>query len=245
MIFENDYSGFVPQNLSQDFYFYSSSEEKSTVLPLCSVSEQKGTDNFTDTGYQYKLEDFMAGQVPSEKKETQVMGMAIFDKDKMHAEMGDIETEIYNILTGEYSSSYVSYSYSQTPGDTITVLQQQSRKPKVLVDTSSDIPKIMIKVFLEADFYSSTPEVAVEDHLDEFANEVSEEIKKEIQQFLSKTQELGTDIVGFGSYAKRDFADVKAFSDYKWKEKYTNAEIEVLVDFVVKRTGLVVRSENR
>lgn len=245
MIFENDYSGFIPQNFSQDFYFYSSSEEKSTVLPLCSVSKKKGTDNFSDTGYQYKVENYEAGQIPVDKKETEVMGMAIFDKDKMFGEMGDIETEIYNILTGQYKSSYASYFYSQTPGDPITVMQHQNRKPKIRVDTSGEIPKISLNVYLEADFYSSSPEVAVEDHLEEFSNEVSVEIQRQIEKFLVKTQELGTDIVGFGSYAKRNFPDVKSFSEYKWKEKYVNAQIDINVNFEVRRTGLVVRSEEK
>lgn len=243
MIFENDYSGFIPQNLSQDFYFYAGSEEKSSVLPMCAVSKQKGTDIFNDTGYQYRLEDYSAGDVPTENSETEVMGMAIFEHDKMIGEMGDIETEIFNILTGEYKSSYVSYHYSKTPDDPITVLQQQNKRSKIKVDTSSDIPKISIKVFLEADFNSSTPEVAVEDYIDEFANEVIQEIKTEINNFLNKTIEIGTDIVGFGSYAKRNFIDEAAFSEYKWKEKYINSQFDVDVEFVVRRTGLVVRSE--
>lgn len=243
MIFENDYSGFIPQNLSQDFYFYAGSEEKSSVLPMCAVSKQKGTDIFNDTGYQYRLEDYSAGDVPTENSETEVMGMAIFEHDKMIGEMGDIETEIFNILTGEYKSSYVSYHYSKTPDDPITVLQQQNKKPKIKVDTSSDIPKISVKVFLEADFNSSTPEVAVEDYIDEFANEVIQEIKTEINDFLNKTIQIGTDIVGFGSYAKRNFIDAAAFSKYKWKEKYINSQFDVDVEFIVRRTGLVVRSE--
>lgn len=244
MLFENDYSGFIPHNLSQEFYFFAGSEEKSTVLPLCSVSKEKGTHNFSDTGYQYMLEDFEAGELSS-TQQTQVMGMAVFDKDKMIGEMGDIETEIYNILTAQYKSSYVSYYYSLTPGDPVIVLQQQNKKPKISVDTSSDIPKIQIRVFLEADFYSSTPEVSVEDNLNEFTAEASSEIKSEIEQFLEKTKQMGTDIVGFGSYAKRNFATVGAFSEYKWKEKYPSSQIDVNVDFAVRRTGLVVRSEKK
>lgn len=245
MIFENDFSGFIPQTLGQDFYFYAGSEEKSTVLPICSVSQEKGTHKFDNTGYQYRLEDYIAGDVPVEKKETEVMGMAIFELDKMVGEMGDIETEIYNILTGRYKSSYVSYLFSRTPDDPITVLQQQDKKPSIKVDTSGDIPKIHIKVFLEADFYSSSPDVAVEDHLDEFADEATEEIKSEINSFLSKTIETGTDIVGFGSFAKRNFLDTNTFDNYNWKEKYKNAEFDVDVDFMVRRTGLVVRSEDK
>ncbi len=245
MIFENESSGFIPQNLGQDFYFYAGSSEKSTVLPLCSVSKKKGTDNFDDSGYQYRLEDYLAGDVPVEKKETEVMGMAIFEMDKMVGEMGDIETEIYNILTGRYKNSYVTYRFSRTPDDPITVLQQQNQKPRISIDTSGDVPKIHIKISLEADFYSSSPDISVEDHMDEFAKEATEEIEAEINSFLNKTIEMGTDIVGFGSFAKQNFWNTSDFDKYKWKEKYKNAQIDVDVDFMVRRTGLVVRSEDK
>lgn len=245
MLFENDYSGFIPHNLSQDFYFFADSDEKSTVLPLCAVSKKKGTHNPENMGYQYLLEDFTAGEIPSDQKETQVMGMAIFDNDKMIQEMGDTETEIYNILSGQFKSGYASFYYSRTPGDPVTVLQQQNKKPSIFIDTSSQIPKIKIIVYIEADFYSSTPRTSVEDHLDEFTKEASEELKRKIEDFLTKTQQIGTDIVGFGSYAKRNFKTISDFSDYKWKEKYPFSQIEVSVDFAVRRTGLVVRSDRK
>ena len=157
--------------------------------------------------------------------------------------MGDIETEIYNLLTGQYRSSYVTYYFSPAPDDPITVLQSQNKKPKIKVDTSGDVPKISLNVYIEADFTSSTPEMAVEERLDEFCNEASEDLKREIENFLLKTREMNADIVGFGSFAKRNFLDEKSFADYRWKEKYSSSEIKVYVDFEVRRTGLVVRSE--
>lgn len=243
MLFENEFSGFIPQNRSQDFYFFANSREKNPVLPLSSISEKTGTYNFNESGYQYRLEDFSAGEIPSEKTEVQIMGMAIFDKDKYIGEMGDIETEIYNLLTGRYKSSYVTYFFSQSPKDPITVLQQQNKRPKIKVDTSGDVPEISLNVYVEADFTSSTPEMSVEEHLDEFAREASEDLKREIEEFLTKTKAMKADIIGFGSYAKRNFLDQSGFDKYNWKEKYPAAKIDVNVDFQVRRTGLVVRSE--
>lgn len=245
MLFENDYSGFIPHNLSQDFYFFAGSNEKSTVLPLCAVSKKKGTYNSESMNYQYLLEDFTAGEIPAEKQEAQVMGMAIFKKDKMVGTFGDIETEIYNLLAGQYKSGYAAYRYSPTPEDPVTVLQQQNKKPEIFVDTSSDIPKIYLKLFIEADFYSSTPRISVEDHLDDFTKEASAEIKERVTAFLETTKQMGTDIVGFGSFAKRNFLDVDSFGKYKWEEKYPASQISVDIDFSVRRTGLVVRSDKK
>lgn len=242
MIFENDNSGFIPQNMSQDFYFYNSSNEKNSVMPICAVSGKNFVPEYSETGYQDKLQNYKAGGIPSEKNEAQVMGAAIFEGDKEVAELGDVETEIYNILSGEYKQSYVSYYYSKSPDIPITVIQRQKRKPKIKVDDSKDIPKIFVEIFIEADFAASTPQIAVEDNLEEFIEEVSNESEMEIRKFLAKTCEIGCDVVGFGSYAKRNFKTIKDFEDYNWKSKYKNAQFDVEVNFALRRTGLIVRS---
>ena len=171
--------------------------------------------------------------------------MGVFYGDKLVGEMGNIETEMYNILTGQYTNSYAVYRYSKSPGNPITVIQKQKHRPKISVDTSGDVPKIRAEIFIEGDFASSTPQMSVEDNLKDFSQEATLELKAQIEDFLSQTQSIGTDIVGFGSYAKRNFKDIGAFSDYKWQEKYKNAQIDVTVNFSVLRTGLVVRSDKK
>ncbi len=245
MIFENDYSGFIPQDMCSDFYFYYNSPEKNAVMPVCSVSGEKGTLNYSSTGYQQDMPDFKAGEIPSEKAETQVMGMAVFNGDTEIYEFGDIQTEIYNMLVGEYKKSYVAYYYSKLPDNAVTVRQEQKKRPKIKVDTSSDIPRISVALSLEAEFSSSVPQEAIEDNLDDFAAEAAQEIKAEAEQFLQKTCQEGTDIIGYGSYAKQNFRDTKSFASYKWKEKYKNAQFDISVDFAVRRTGLIVRSERK
>lgn len=243
MIFENDNSGFIPQNMSQDFYFYYNSGEKSTVMPICAVSGKEDAAEYTDTGYQDTLENYKAGEIPSEKKEAQVMGAAVFDGDGVIGELGDVETEIYNILSGEYKESYVSYNYSKSPDVPVTVIQKQRRKPKIRVDVSGDKPKISIEIFAEADFAAAAPYTAVEQNPDEFIAEVCGEAETEIRKFLEKTKSMNTDIIGFGSYAKRKFLDLKDFEKYNWKSKYKDAEFDVRVNFTLHRTGLIVRSD--
>ena len=83
----------------------------------------------------------------------------------------------------------------------------------------------------------------MEDNIDLFAEEVSKELKQEVEKFLKKTADLGTDIAGFGAYAKRNFRTIADFKEYNWRERYKNAKFNVSVKFSVRRTGLVVRSE--
>lgn len=243
MIFENEYSEFIPKNMTQDFYFHFTSDERDSVMPLCSVSGKENSRENAETGYQYQLENDVAGEIPTGKEETQVMGMAVFSGDKKVAEMGEIETEIYNMIIGEYENSYVAYYFSVVPDDPITLIQQSGKKPKISIDTTEDAPKISVELYVEGDFCSSSPRISVEDNIDLFTDEVSMELKSEVEDFLKKTAALGTDIIGFSEYAKRNFPSLDKFKAYNWKEKYKNAEFNVSVDFSVRRTGLVVRSE--
>ena len=245
MIFENDYSGFIPQNMSQDFYLFYNSDEKSTVMPLCAVANPDKKNKFSEPGYQYKVDDYVAGEIPTSNSQIQIAGMAIFNRDTKIAEVGDIKTEIFNIITGEYQSSFVSYYFSKTPKTPVTVIQMQKKKPKISVDTRGKVPKIEIKIYLEGDLSSGKAEETLENEIDSFSNEVSREIKRQAKDFFEETKALGTDVIGFGSYAKRNFKTIKDFNEYNWKDAYKNAEIDIEVEFSVRRTGLIVRSENK
>lgn len=240
MIFENDYSGFIPQNMSRDFFLFFKNNEKETVMPICAAVKKEDELEYAKFGYQYEVGDYVAGEIPTDSGEIQVAGMAVFDGDRKVAEIGDIKTEIFNILTGEYQSSFVSYYFEgETP---VTVMQMQKKQPKISVDTKSEVPKINVTLYLESEISQGTTRGSIENELKAFSNAAAEEIKKEAEDFFEETKALGTDIVGFGSYAKRNFKDITDFEEYNWKERYKTAEINVKVQFSVRRTGLVVRS---
>lgn len=240
MIFENDYSGFIPQDMSRDFYLFSASSEKSTVMPICSVPRSETTGEYTETGYQYKVEDYVAGEIPTESSEIQIAGMAVFNGDRKIAEIADIKTEIFNIMTGEYQSSFVSYYFGNE--NPVTVMQSQRKRPRISIDTKGKNPKIKITVYLEADISAGTGDDVIESELEAFSLAAAGEIKRQAEDFFEETKELGADIVGFGSYAKRNFKSIKEFQEYDWNKRYKDAEMEIKVQFSVRRTGLIVRS---
>ena len=241
MLFENDYSGFIPQNMGQDFYLFYDSEEKSTVMPLCSVVNTEKGGDYPDYGYQYKVEDYTAGEIRENASGVQIAGMALFDRDIKISEAGDTKTEIFNLITGEYQSSFASYYFSKTPDTPVTVMQTQKKRPKITVDTSDGAPKIAVTLFLEADISSSESAFSIENNLETFSLDAITAIKGQATAFFEETRALGVDIFGFGSYAKRNFKTIGEFSAYNWKKAYKNAEIEFEVEFAVKRTGLLVR----
>ena len=245
MIFENDYSGFIPQNMGQDFCLFYDSSEKSAVMPLCAIKEEQKEIKPKEEDYQYKIADSLAGELKETGNGIQVAGIAIFDGDIKISEIGDIKTELFNIVTGEYRNSFVTYRFSEMAESPITVMQQQKRKPRIKVDTKGKAPKIKVTVFLEADISSSPEEAAIEGRIAEFEKAAEGALEKRAEEFLEETKRLGCDIVGFGSYAKRNFGRIEDFEKYDWKSAYKNAQITVDANISVRRTGLLVRSDGK
>lgn len=269
LIFENKAAEFVPKSVSQNIYFYVNSSERDVVLPLVSKSkesedkekkENEGhksngetqeentelpkTDAVTNySGFQYLMKEYTAGKISAGKKnKSEAMGMAVFEGDRMIGEMNGIESELYNILNGKFRYNYDSFESDKFPQKAFVMLTEQHKKPDISVSPSIDFPKIYVKTELEANVISVPGEYLVEEDIYNLENEISGDIKTALEKFLQKTsRELGTDILGFGGYAKKSFSDYGEFEKYNWREKYKKAEFDVEVSFNIRRTGLIIK----
>jgi len=294
LIFENEYSGYIPKNLSQDFYFYMNSQEQSSVLPIAAVKEDKkesqqgegekkeggssgesgGNEEKNSSGeseqqegnqkessqeqenenrkipinkqgFEYNVKNYIAGNMDVNKENNgEVMGLAVFKKDKMIAELNSVESQLYSIAKGEFNYSYTNYYSKASPEYPTTLRLEQERHPTYDIDIIGDHPKITLKISLEGDFLSISPFNYLENEMTEYEKELTEYTEQALIKFLKKTsKELGTDIVGFGGYAKKYFRTHKDFEDYKWMVKYTDAEFDVEVSFKLRGTGLIIRND--
>lgn len=209
-------------------------EEKSKSIPI-----NKG-------GFEYNMKKYIAGELDIEKENSsEAIGSAVFKNDKMIGELSNIESELYNIITGDYQSGY-SVIYSEKSPDTpITVRIEQKKKPSVKIDLSAENPKITIILSLEGNFKSVSDSYPIESDLTAFEEETSGYIKTAAEKFLIKTsREFDSDIAGFGEYAKKYFLTYDDFVNYDWNGKYKYAEFDVKVDFQVRRTGLILKKGN-
>lgn len=209
-------------------------DEKSKSIPI-----NKG-------GFEYNMKKYIAGELDIEKENSsEAIGSAVFKNDKMIGELSNIESELYNIITGDYQSGY-SVIYSEKSPDTpITVRIEQKKKPSVKIDLSGENPKITIILSLEGNFKSVSDSYPIESDLTAFEEETSGYIKSAAEKFLIKTsREFDSDIAGLGDYAKKYFLTYDDFVNYDWSSKYKNAEFDVKVDFQVRRTGLIMKKGN-
>ena len=208
-------------------------QEKSKTIPV-----NKGR-------FEYNMKKYIAGELDIKKENSsEAIGSAVFKKDKMIGTLSNIESEIYNIITGDYQSGYSVIYSEKTPDIPITLRIEQNKRPKIKLDLSNENPQINIDVSLEGNFKSLSDSFPLESELISFEEEANIYVKNAVEKFLNKTtQEFDSDIVGFGDYAKKSFLTYDDFINYDWGSKYKNAQFDVKVDFQIRRTGLIVKEK--
>ncbi len=218
----------------------SGSEQESTG----SVGEKNKNNAdapMNESGFEYKIKNYLAGQTAvEEENKSEVMGMAVFTKQQMTGVLGGTDSVLYNILNGDYKGSYVTFYNNKNPENPITVKIIQIKKPHTNLNIKNKT--IDIKLFLESNFYSLSSGYVLEEDIENFERSASEEIRKASVNFIKNVRdEYGADILGLGLKAKRSFLTNQSFSDYNWRERFKEYDINVNVDFKVRRNGLTLR----
>lgn len=250
LIYEENESGGVPKKTGLETIFEISGERRDTVMPLSGVA--KATENLkdkqeeapeNDQGFQYKTKDYKAGEVKLlEEDKSEVLGMAVFRGDKLVAELGETEADIYNILTGNYKDSYTSFYSPKAPDEAVTVRLNQRRKPIYKVDKKNK--KVKVKLYIEGNLYSMPYNYDLNSEIEEFEMYAAEEISKKSVDFIKDVRDnYGSDILGIGEKIRKDFLDLKSFEEYDWEKMFKEYDIEVETKFKIRHSGIIYRRE--
>lgn len=253
---KNDSQGF-PRCTMQDFYVLENLDYVDVAVPLAGVmkSEEKDTNSdkiekniknseapLINGNFEYKIKDYIAGQVAEEEKnKSEAMGMAVFTGKKMTGIRGSKDSILYNLLSGKYKDSYITfYNNDNTP---LTVKITQKRRPKTNVNVKDK--KVDIELFLNSDLYSLSANYTLEQEISDFENRAAQIISESCVDFIKSVRdEQNADILDIGMKAKKAFLTNDDFESYNWREKFKEYEICVNTNFEIRRTGLTL-SERR
>ncbi len=247
------YTGLIARTQLYNFYSQLKSYDKQAVAILAGVGRFKSAEEmeivnstFREKGREIPHEgDFKAGDVPEvSDSKGEVMGLAMFDGDKMVGELDGEETSAYFMVTGEYKYAYWTIEDPQAQDHHVLLNISQSRKPQHHVEMVSGQPVIDTKVILEADILSIQSGINYEkpENLNVLEQEAESHITRNIISFLNHTRELNVDTCGFGSELRPSFLTWKEWQDLNWKSKYKDATFNVDVDLKIRRPGLIIRT---
>ncbi|MCX7748793.1 MAG: Ger(x)C family spore germination protein [Clostridia bacterium] len=241
---------------SQFHYFYNYSESlyRQAVAILAGVNKFESSKDFNvenatyrEKGRTHPLEsDFKAGDVTKTGEvKGEIMGLAVFDGDKMVGELDGEEAMYHLMTTGEYGYAFVTIPDPKVKDRFVLLNIRQSRKPRHNTKMVDGKPQINTKVILEADILSIQSTVNYEkgENLKTLEEASENFIKTGILRYLNKTaKDYHSDICGFGGYLKKNFLTWQEWQDFHWKARYKDSVFNVDVDLKVRRPGLLIRS---
>ncbi len=179
-------------------------------------------------------------------KEITPIGIATFSGSNM---TGSIEPDLvisHLLLTNNLKKSGYSVPDFNEEDRVISVNLDQMKAPVIKVSTDTDNPKIDINIELVAHLVSSGSDINFYegDNKKRLEEELNKSLEKRISDYLDKTiHELGSDIAGFGRFAKMNYLTWQEFEKYNWLEKYKNSTYTVKVKTNVNISQVISHTE--
>jgi hypothetical protein len=194
-----------------------------------------------------KADEYLAGNIPRKQEPVSFIdfaGTAIFEHDRMVGTLTTEETRMVSILQGTLERGFLVVQDPLDPAKAINVDARSGRKPKIAVALIDGKARITADVLIEGEISSISSQFNYEGRelRPRLEEQVSKLLEQEINKMLAKTQSLGSDIVGFGFYARPLFATFDEYHQIDWPSLYREAQIEVKVTTRLRRTGLLWRT---
>lgn len=172
-------------------------------------------------------------------------GTALFDGDKMVGELNGIQTRMMLMVRGEFIRAAISM---QDPTDKklrISIDTKEQKKPDIKVEFRDGKPVIKVKLFLEGDLQNiqnTNVEFESKKMKPVLENKIEEDIKGYLDDTIKICKNLKVDVFGFGEKAVIHFLTIQEWEDYNWLSHFKDAEINTEVEFIVRRTGTLLKT---
>jgi len=189
---------------------------------------------------------YRAGDIPrSGGNAAEFAGTALFDSDKMVGTLSTTETRMLAILLGHYRNGFIVVEDPLDSKSIVNINLRLGSKPKISVVLVEDRPVIHVSILLEGEISSIPSGINYEQggsSLNTLETQVTKVYSQQMMNVIKRTQELNTDVAGFGYYLRPAFQSNKEFDGYNWNEKYSQAEVNLEIKTQIRRTGLMLRT---
>lgn len=245
---QQNFTGLFPPVRLFDFYNALKSMVRQPTAILVDVNALK---NLEDAGTGQSPEsvtgtDFLAGQMPRKGgPKREFFGAAVFTGPKMVGELTGAETRALRMVTGDFRRGFFSIKDPQAPDLIVPLDVRPARKPRVKISFEDDTPTINVILHLEGEVLAIPSRIGYEspDLKPVLEQAFEQEIKSQIDSLIARCQnEFKADIFGFGGSAVYYFPTIEEWERYRWNEKFPQARVSTNVHFVIRRTGMMLKS---
>ena len=219
------------------------SQPATTLVAINDFSE------FRESGPQEKgfksSGQYTAGELPRTGGNAyEFCGAAVFNGPKMVGTLTADETRAMDLLRGEFHTAQIVIPDPKNPDLRVGVEIKKQKAPRIKITYKDRNPVISVKVFLEGALQNvqSTEEYEWAKK-DELEKAIEKFIKDLLDRTVAKCKELNSEVFRFGDKAVRDFLTIQAWDEYKWVSHFKDAEVSTEVDFIMRRTGSMTKTE--
>lgn len=246
LISEN--TGFIPNFTLRDMYNRMKSPTTQFLGNYGAINNGenfKDSDSIYEDGYKIPGNYYAGETYVKGGPKIELFGSAVFDGDKMVGKLTGFETQITRLVQGRLKRAAFTIQDPLSPEFVIPIEVKEFEKPQVNINFSENNPKIQVRIKLEGDINSVPSQINYEKpEMNEIIERAFEKfIKGGIEQTFAKGQRLNNDIFDLGTIAIRQFLTITEWEEYKWVEKFVQAELDAQVEFTIRRTGKFLDSE--
>lgn len=149
------------------------------------------------------------------------VGCALFDRAKLCGELSGAETQIMNLVRGDYRRGTIAYPLEE--GKTASLLAVMD-KCRIKVDTEAENPRATVRLELNITIERDPMRRIGEQWRNGEKEKLESYFEKEIERVFLKCREMGCDAMGFGRAASMNFRSTELWEAYSWKTKYGSLE---------------------
>jgi spore germination protein KC len=247
LLFEKRESGFFLQTDVHDFYIRLKNPVGSPYALYAGLNPKGGIN--APAGPKVppeKTDEYIPGGIPrsGDENRPEFLGTALFRADKMVGWLSNEETRVMEILQGDFTRGYLVIEDPLEPKASINISLRMGEQPDIKLRMNDGKVSILVKLRLEGEITSIPSGINYE--VDEYRQLLEAQIttlmEHQIRKMLRKTQELGTDPVGFTAYMRPEFKTDDELMKADLLELYSQADIQLDIKSAIRRSGLMWRS---
>lgn len=240
-------TGMFPAVTLNDFFKRYESFAQENYLPL--LAKQGGADpSAGQKGEEGNKEGSKPGQGQStpeveepKPEDIKLIGSAIFKKDRMVGDFDIYETQILLLLNNEFKEALLTIE-DPLKRDNHIIFRLLSTTPvQIKYKHQNNVDHFQVKLVLEADLVSIQSNIDyTRPQMEGFLGRViAAELKNRVIKVIKKAQqEYNSDVFGFGQKVRSTFITSPEYENYRWPDKFKEAQINVEVIVNLRRVGV-------
>ena len=242
-------TGYYPTSYIHTFYVRLKGKSAAPYTALVAVDPMTGRDRPEGTRLPGEIaNEYTAGNIPSRGNVIPVnfAGTALFREDKMVGTLTTEETRILQLLLGHLKRAFQPMVDPLAPDKPMNVRIRLKNKPKIDAALRDGRYQFHVAVHLEGEITSIPSGINYErsEYKKQLEDYLSRLMQAEMVKMLAKTQQLQSDVVGFGYHARHLYDSYPRWQEARkhWIEDYGQAEITVTVKTSLRRAGLMLET---